>query len=176
MQQYDALDTRFTSPYPQEIMLNAVQVFGQRLAVLTRFTPADMVLLHMLADIAPRIPVLTLDTGEKSQHSEAVAAMVSRLSLHLIKIRAAAGSQALLFDRSLTQYDAWLVGHMAVPNKPVVPVLAHTLASHRVRIAPLARWSHATIQSYLRVYQLPGVEADSGSTLRPENPPARCQL
>jgi 3'-phosphoadenosine 5'-phosphosulfate sulfotransferase (PAPS reductase)/FAD synthetase len=162
MYEHDSLNARFNTIYPQEILYNAVQIFGNRLAVLAHFKPADIVILHMLSAIAPQVAVLTLESNEQSP---LISEMVSRLSLNIIQVG------AVPFNRSHTEYDAWLVGQTAPAQKSsaTVPVLAYTSVSHRVRIAPLAFWTQATVYAYLREHQLPGSEDSS-------MPPARTRV
>ncbi len=47
----------------QEILRWAVKRFAQRLTMATAFGPEGMVILHMLAEIAPDTPIFNLDTG-----------------------------------------------------------------------------------------------------------------
>lgn len=51
------------SATPQEILGWAVDRFAPRFTMATAFGPEGMVILHMLAEIAPDTPVFNLDTG-----------------------------------------------------------------------------------------------------------------
>ena len=57
------LNSTFETAYPQEILSWAAENFGEQLAVVTSFQPTGIVTLHMLSEIAPNTPALTLDTG-----------------------------------------------------------------------------------------------------------------
>jgi phosphoadenosine phosphosulfate reductase len=57
------LSDSFETAYPQDILRWAAENFGDQLAVVTSFQPTGIVTLHMLSEIAPNTPVLTLDTG-----------------------------------------------------------------------------------------------------------------
>src|SRR5688572_6297970 len=48
---------------PEEILSWAVDRFAPRFTMATAFGPEGMVILHMLAKIAPDTPVFNLDTG-----------------------------------------------------------------------------------------------------------------
>jgi phosphoadenosine phosphosulfate reductase len=48
---------------PQEVLRWAVGRFAPRFTMATAFGPEGMVLIHMLAEIAPETPVFNLDTG-----------------------------------------------------------------------------------------------------------------
>jgi 3'-phosphoadenosine 5'-phosphosulfate sulfotransferase (PAPS reductase)/FAD synthetase len=149
--QPDLLNGKFNTIFPQEIIYNAVQIFGSKLAVLTRFRPADLVVLHMLSALAPQIPVLALDNGEyDSDQFGDIRALMSRLALNVVRVQA--------LDRTLTSYDAWLVGQTPKAQQASIPVIAYTRASNRLRIAPLATWSAENIQAYVREFKLPSIE------------------
>src|SRR3954454_17512392 len=48
---------------PSEILRWGVETFFPRLTMATAFGPEGCVILHMLADIEPRVRVFNLDTG-----------------------------------------------------------------------------------------------------------------
>jgi phosphoadenosine phosphosulfate reductase len=51
------------SASPPEILRWAAGRFGRRLTMATAFGPEGMVLIHMLAEVAPQTPIFNLDTG-----------------------------------------------------------------------------------------------------------------
>ncbi len=51
------------SASPQEILRWAVERFAPRFTMATAFGPEGMVLIHMLAEIAPETPLFNLETG-----------------------------------------------------------------------------------------------------------------
>ncbi len=54
---------RLESASPQDILRWAIDRFQPRLTMATAFGPEGMVLIHMLAELAPQTPVFNLDTG-----------------------------------------------------------------------------------------------------------------
>src|SRR5262245_49058111 len=54
---------RLESAEPQEILRWATERFGHKFTMATAFGPEGMVLIHMLAEIAPGTPIFNLDTG-----------------------------------------------------------------------------------------------------------------
>ena len=54
---------RLESAPPQEILRWAIERFSPRLTMATAFGPEGMVLIHMLAELAPQTPIFNLDTG-----------------------------------------------------------------------------------------------------------------
>ena len=82
------LQQRFEHAYPQDILRWAADTFGDRLAVVTSFQPVGIVTLHMLQDIAPQTPVLTLDTGLLFPETNAlIDEVTARFKLNLVRIQ-----------------------------------------------------------------------------------------
>src|SRR6476619_8359032 len=54
---------RLESAEPQTILRWATDRFAPRFTMATAFGPEGMVLIHMLAEIAPQTPIFNLDTG-----------------------------------------------------------------------------------------------------------------
>lgn len=57
-----ALNARFASASPQELLAWAVERFGRRVALSSSFGAEDVVLIHMLHGVDPGARVFTLDT------------------------------------------------------------------------------------------------------------------
>src|SRR5689334_963580 len=58
-----ATSQELESATPQEILRWTVERFAPRFTMATAFGPEGMVILHMLAEIAPETPVFNIDTG-----------------------------------------------------------------------------------------------------------------
>ena len=125
---------KFESAAPQDVLRWAAEAFGDRLAVVTSFQPTGIVTLHMLSEIAPRTPVLTLDTGLLFPETYSlIDTLEARLTLNLIRVRpvqsvseqAAAHGDSLWardpdqcctlrkvvpLDQALVGYSAWVTG------------------------------------------------------------------
>ena len=54
---------RLETAEPQEILWWAAERFGSRFTMATAFGPEGMVLIHMLAEVAPKTPIFNLETG-----------------------------------------------------------------------------------------------------------------
>ncbi len=59
----EELNTRFEKAQPQEIIRWAIEEFRPKLAVTSSFQTESIVLLHMVSEIDPSLPVLFLETG-----------------------------------------------------------------------------------------------------------------
>src|SRR5215470_16945793 len=84
------LNAAFENAYPQDVLRWAAETYGDKLAVVTSFQPTGIVTLHMLSEIAPDTPVLTLDTGLLFPETYALMDDLEvRLRLNLIRVRPA---------------------------------------------------------------------------------------
>src|SRR6478752_4402770 len=54
---------RLEGAEPQEILRWAAERFGTKFTMATAFGPEGMVLIHMLAEVAPKTPIFNLDAG-----------------------------------------------------------------------------------------------------------------
>jgi phosphoadenosine phosphosulfate reductase len=54
---------------PREILAWAAERFAPRFTMATAFGPEGMVLLHLLAEVAPKTPIFNLETGYQFQPS-----------------------------------------------------------------------------------------------------------
>ena len=59
----EAVAERLRGASPREILSWAVETYFPRLTMATAFGPEGCVLLHMLAEIEPRVRVFNLETG-----------------------------------------------------------------------------------------------------------------
>ena len=57
------LDRQLRQAAPQAILKVAIDHYGERLALVSSFGAESAVLLHMVAQLKPDIPILFLDTG-----------------------------------------------------------------------------------------------------------------
>src|SRR5262245_48942680 len=62
-QEIAAQSARLETAEPQEILAWAAQRFAPKFTMATAFGPEGMVLIHMLAEVAPKTPIFNLDTG-----------------------------------------------------------------------------------------------------------------
>jgi phosphoadenosine phosphosulfate reductase len=65
----DEASARLELAEPQDILRWATERFASRFTMATAFGPEGMVLIHMLAEIAPRTPIFNLDTGYQFQET-----------------------------------------------------------------------------------------------------------
>lgn len=176
------LQVRFENAYPQDILRWATEAYGSRLALVTSFQPTGIVTAHMLSEIAPRTPVLTIDTGLLFPETyRLIDELEDRLDLNVRRIRprlsleqqAAEYGQQLWqrnpntcchlrkvqpLNAALTGFDAWIAGlrrDQSSGRSQVQMIDQDRRHPGMVKLAPLATWTEDMIWSYIHAYDLP---------------------
>jgi phosphoadenosine phosphosulfate reductase len=156
-----------------------------QLALATSFQSSGLVLLHLLQDIRPDLPVLFLDTGFHFPETLAFASeMTRKWNLNLVTLRGEHGSperQAEIYgpalykrdpdkccainkvaplQRALENYDGWISGirRDQSPLRAATPTVeAQMLPSGKeiLKIHPLANWSKADVAAYVEANGIP---------------------
>jgi len=163
----------------EEIVRWAVESFAPgRLGLVSAFGPGSAVLIHLLKDIAPDLPVVFLDTlhhfPETLEHMERVR---DRYGLNLRVFRSAASREEFeaiygpqLWERDLARYqqvakvepfldatrdfDGWFTGRrrdQASTRTGLPPVEG----GEKLRINPLLSWTRGDIWRYIYAHDLP---------------------
>jgi phosphoadenosine phosphosulfate reductase len=175
------LQARFEHAYPQTVLQWAAETFGDRLAIVTSFGPTGIVQLHMMSEIAPDTPVLTLDTGLLFPETYALIDEIEdRLNLNLIRVKprqsveqqAAAHGDALWerdpdkccnlrktvpLGEALDGYAAWIAGlrRDQSSQRALVPIISREPRYGRIKLNPLAGWSEDMVWMYIQAHDLP---------------------
>jgi thiosulfate/3-mercaptopyruvate sulfurtransferase len=164
---------------PEEVLRWAVDAFTERrLALVSAFGPGSTVLIHMLAEIAPTLPVLFIDTlhhfEETLAHVEGVRARygldlrVYRPALSREEIEGRLGSRpwerdlALYqevtkvepFRRATAELDGWITGRRR-DQSPTRARLQVIEPGEQVRVNPLACWTRERVWGFVRSHGLP---------------------
>jgi len=178
----EALQQEFETAHPQNVLQWAAQTFGQKLAIVTSFQPTGIVTMHMMSQIAPDTPVLTLDTGVLFDETyQLMDELEAQLKLNLIRVKPALTLDeqaeqhgATLWDRDpekccqirkvtplnevLVGYDAWISGirRDQSSGRAFTPIIARDARQEgRVKLNPFATWTEEMIWTYIRAYELP---------------------
>jgi phosphoadenosine phosphosulfate reductase len=163
----------------EEILRWAASTFPHdRLGLVSAFGPGSAVLIHLLADIAPDLPVVFVDTlhhfPETLRHVETVRA---RYGLNLRVYRPESDLAAFeeiygerLWERDLELYqrvskvepfrratdplDAWFTGRRRdqASTRASLPAVE---VGDKIRINPLAGWTRSDLWSFILENQLP---------------------
>lgn len=177
----DALQREFETATPEHILRWATDTFGSRLAIITSFQPSGIVTMHLMSQIAPRTPVITLDTGLLFPETYAlIDELEARLHLNLIRVRPEQTVQQqaeqygdALWERNPEQcchlrkvvplgkaldgYAAWISGirRDQSPQRASAPIIAWEPGHQRIKLNPVAAWSEQMIWGYLTAHDLP---------------------
>jgi phosphoadenosine phosphosulfate reductase len=153
--------------------------FAGRVALVSSFGAESAVLLHLVSRIDTATPVIFIDTGRLFAQTHAYREMlIARLGL--TDIRTARPDAALLSnedaDRNLWRrdpdrccairkvapladalegFDAWITGRKRFHGGDRNGLALVEADDRRVKLNPLADWSHSDIEAYLKRYSLP---------------------
>ncbi len=147
----------------------------RRVALVSSFGAESVVLLHLVAQVAPHLPVLFLETGMLFSETLAYQVEVAgRLGLTDVRRigpgpgdpegtlhrRDPAACCALRktrpLDRALAGFDAWITGRKRFHGgqRLTVPLFEEN-GDGRFRINPLAAWTQDAIADYIARHDLP---------------------
>ncbi len=175
------LNSTFETAYPGDVLRWAAQTYGDSLAIVTSFQPTGIVTLHMLAEVAPDTPVLTLDTGLLFPETYALMdELEARLDLNLIRVRPAQTvveqtetygpelwesdpdrccnlRKTVPLSKALTGYEAWVTGlrRDQSSGRRNVPVISWDNQYNKVKLSPLATWTEDMVWTYIHAHELP---------------------
>lgn len=153
--------------------------FRHRIAVVSSFGAESAVLLHLVAQIDPTVPVLFLNTGklfgETLRYRDRLQELLGLTDLRAIgphpASRATLDPDGTLWSRNtaaccnfrktqpLTQalkgFDAWITGRkrFQTSDRSVMPTIE--TVGERTRINPLAGWTQAQLDAYMIQHHLP---------------------
>lgn len=164
--------------HPRELLSWACSTVD-RIAIATSFQSSGLVLLHMLRDIKPDIPVLFLDTGFHFPETMAFKDRIAELwKLKLVELRGTHGSaekQAESYgpelyrrqpdlcctinkvqplQEALGEFDGWISGlrRDQSPLRAETPFIEAQMlptGDEVLKIHPLAHWTGEDVKSYV---------------------------
>jgi phosphoadenosine phosphosulfate reductase len=172
---------RLDGASPREILQWGVENFYPRLTMATAFGPEGCAILHMLADIEPRVRVFNLDTGyqfaETLQLRDRIAARYG-IEVELVRpdasvaaYEAAHGGPVYTHDpdrccrdrklvplrRAVEGYEAWISSIRAdqSAHRARSSIVAWDAKFGLVKINPLLRWTHRDVWAFVVANDVP---------------------
>lgn len=167
----------------QEILLWALEHFGDSVAISTSFQAEGMVILDMVSRITHSARVFTLDTGRLPEETyqmietvreryglqvEIVApnraeleAMVARHGPNLfyksvpLRMLCCHVRKTRPLERKLRQLKGWVVGLRREQTGSRSEVAKVEWNESRLKISPLADWTKQQVEEYVREHQVP---------------------
>ena len=173
------LNTELRDAEPQVILKAAIDLLGDKLALVSSFGAESAVLLHMAAQIKPDIAVLFLDTGmlfgQTLDYRQRLAAKLGltgvrdlRPQFQDLAVHDPAADlwksdtdacchirKVLPLDRALADFDGWITGRKRFHggDRLRLPVVEAT--DGRLKFNPLANWTKAELDAYAAEHDLP---------------------
>lgn len=176
-----ALNALYESMTPQKVLRHAItEAFVERICIVSSFGAESVILLHMIAQIDPSVPVICLNTGklfgETLRYRDRLQA-----ALGLTDIRAVAphpddlrasdpkGSlwqrdtdgcchirKVLPQARAVSGFDALITGRkkFQTDTRQTMDVIESS-TDGRYKINPLANWQLDALKSYIETHNLP---------------------
>ncbi|SDO35796.1 phosphoadenosine phosphosulfate reductase [Lutimaribacter pacificus] len=176
------LNTRFASAQAHSLLEAALldRQFG-RVALVSSFGVEAAVLLHMVADIDPRTPVLFIDTEMLFEETLTYQRDLSaRLGLSDVRVLRADPSDVATADprgllhqsdpdtccalrktvplqNALKGFDAWISGRKRYQGgkREALQLFEAETGTGRVKLNPLANWTGGDMQAYMNLHDLP---------------------
>lgn len=175
-----ALNARFEDASAQEILRFAVREgFAGEIAMVSSFGADSAVLLHLLSQVDPSAPVVTVDTGKLFPDTLRYRdALVEHLGLSNVQSQKPAKEdlsdvdpagmlwmsdtdacchvrKVLPLEVALTGYRAWISGRKRFQSATRSSLSVFELDGDRIKVNPLAGWTAADILAYAKEHDLP---------------------
>lgn len=162
-------------------MLSAVlsENRDRRIALVSSFGSNSVVLLHLVANIDPSLPVLFIDTGklfgETQRYREELADLLGLTNVHTVTpppdaLQAADPNGALWmrdkeaccdlrkvtpFAEAISGYDIWISGRKRYQGGLRTEMELFEADGDRLKINPLAAWTPGDVDIYRNAFDLP---------------------
>jgi phosphoadenosine phosphosulfate reductase len=164
-----------------EIVEWAVGRFFPRLTMATAFGPEGCILLHLLAEVEPRVRVFNLDTGYQFPETlELRDRIADRYGIEVEMVRPetttaeyearhggplyVANSDQCCYDRkivplqrALVGYDAWITAIRAdqSSHRAAAPIVGPDPKFGLVKVNPLLRWTKRDVWAFIVTHNVP---------------------
>ena len=173
------LDIELRSAEPAEIVRRARDEFGDKLALVSSFGAESAVLLHIVAQVDPTIPVLFLDTGmlfgQTLDYRKQLAAKLGLTDVRDLRPRyqdlatqdpasdlwktdtdACCNIRKVIpLDLALEGFDAWITGRKRFHGGDRLRLAVVEDAAPHLKFNPLANWSQERLEAYAIEHDLP---------------------
>lgn len=178
---WDEANKQLGGAHPQEILRWAVEAFYPRLTMATAFGPEGCAIIHMLAEIEPRVRVFNLDTGYQfAETLELRDRIAERYGIEVELVRpdtTVAEYEALhkgplyvnqpdqcCYDRKIVPlrravvgYDAWISSIRAdqSAHRARASVVGWDAKFDLVKVNPLLHWTHRDVWAFIVANKIP---------------------
>jgi phosphoadenosine phosphosulfate reductase len=172
---------RLETAEPQEILRWAAERFGQKFTMATAFGPEGMVLIHMLAEVAPQTPIFNLDTGYQFKETLELREEVKRRYGIEVEFKRAATSveeyerqnggpiyrtnpdqcclhrKVQVLEQAVIGMHAWAsaIRRDQSPDRANAPIVGWDKKFSLVKVSPLANWTKQKVWSFISKHNVP---------------------
>lgn len=166
---------------PQEVLRWAVQRFAPRFTMATAFGPEGMVLIHMLAEIAPDTPIFNLDTGYQFPQTLALRDKVrERYGIEVALVQPETtveeyeklhggplyrtnpdqccyDRKVKVLTRAIAGMHAWAsaIRRDQSPDRANAPIVGWDKKFNLVKVSPLANWTKQKVWGFIEKHKIP---------------------
>lgn len=175
------LDSLTTTPTAETVLRDAItRDFPGKIALVSSFGTESAILLHLVAQIDPTLPIIFLETGKLFPETLAYRdELIARLGLTDVRSIRPSGAQLAAYDpdgrlwekdtdlccairktnpldEALVNFEAWITGRKRSQSGTRASLQhVETGADGRITINPLAYWSDAELDAYFEAHDLP---------------------
>lgn len=174
------LDLRFRGMTTSNILRSAIRdIFPGRIAVVSSFGAEAAIVLQLVAEIDPSVPVIFLETGkhfgETLTYRDILALRFGLTDLRSIEPdpaevaaedpngdlwkrdpnRCCALRKVRPLERALAGFNAWITGRKRYHGGERAALPFAETADGRIKVNPLAAWSAADVDEAFKRYKLP---------------------
>lgn len=181
LEQLKAESQRLETASPKEILTWAVERYFPKLTMATAFGPEGCVILHLLAEVEPKVHVFNLDTGYQFAETLELRDRIARRYGIEVEMKQPALSVAeyeaqhggplyktqpdrCCFDRKVTVlqqaavgFDAWMSGirRDQSPDRAKAPIVGWDKKFGLVKVSPLANSTKQDIWRMITDFDIP---------------------
>jgi phosphoadenosine phosphosulfate reductase len=181
MDELEQASREMESATPQAILRWAVSRFAPRFTFATAFGPEGMVLIHMLAEMAPETPIFNLETGyqfdetlqlrERVKSRYGIEVEFKRPELSVMEYEALHGGplykarpDQCCFDRKIKVLQGAIEGMHAwasairrdqSPDRAGAPIVGWDQKFGLVKVSPLANWTKGDVWKMITDHEIP---------------------
>ena len=173
------LADRYERRRAEDVLAEAIHdIFPGRIALVSSFGAESAVLLHMVSQIAPDLPVIFVDTGklfgETLRYRERLQRILGLTNIIAVEpdpVRLAAEDpkgalwrdnpdrccflrKVLPLEDALAPFSAWISGRKRYQGADRARLPRVEAVDGRIKINPLADWSRADVAAYFAAHDL----------------------
>ena len=181
LEELEQASSRLELAEPEDILRWATSRYAPKFTMATAFGPEGMVLIHMLAEIAPQTPIFNLDTGYQFQETLDLREEVKRRYGIEVELKRAdttveeyerlhggplyrTNPDQCCFDRKVKVLEKAAIGMHAwasairrdqSPDRAKAPIVGWDKKFGLVKVSPLANWTKQKVWALITKHNIP---------------------